>query len=247
MLKTIATVFILVFFLAFLSYFVWEIAKSPGFFVDNPEVGGLVVLGVLAVAGLLFQRWLSPRARPRKTVAERTQNDRTLLFDKNEELQRVGFFDRILGEFVVLVAVLCLYMGKLVEGGAGWLLLAAMSGVVWFISRPPYSLRHAPDRIYGTKDALLVARRGVTENIPYSCIARHEIIARFGIVWYGHTIILHLTGPGRSGKCVRFFMTTPSRAVEESCDGFFVEPVSFEEDFDECIQLHNKRAEARKP
>ncbi|MDR2638042.1 MAG: hypothetical protein LBB55_06865, partial [Zoogloeaceae bacterium] len=129
-----------------------------GFFTEDSRFAWLAALATLSIVGIIFHRWFSPRGRPRKTVRERTQDGRTLLFDKNEELKRVGFFDRIQGEFAVFFFVTALYMEDALAGHMSVLLFAVMTGVIWFINRPPHPLRHAPDRIYGTKDALLVAQ-----------------------------------------------------------------------------------------
>ncbi|MDR2364689.1 MAG: hypothetical protein LBD68_02380 [Zoogloeaceae bacterium] len=213
------------------------------FFRDAPWFTWLLALGALTCVGMIFSRWL-PIGRPRKTIAERTQNGRTLLFDKKEELRRVGVFNRVQGEFAVLLAVLLvtakLYTNGVIRGFAGGILLVVVSVIVWFISRPPHILRHAPDRIYGTKDALLVMRRGVTENIPYSHIVENETFPYAGIVWYGYAIILHLT----EGRCLQFFMTTPSRPPVPP---FGMEPefemsAPFVENLHECIRRHNERS-----
>ena len=218
--------------------------EYPDFFIEAPaEFTWMTAIGTLAVMGVIFRRWLSPGGKPRKTLAERTRNDRALLFEKNEELQMVGVFDRFLGEFAVLLVVCILHAENVITGYTGWGLCAVMSGAVWLVTRPPRDLRHAPDRIYGTKDALLITRRGVTESIPHSHIARFEALGRNGLVWYGYTIVLHLTGPGKSGEQIRFFMTTPSRALQGTeNEDEFPEPVPFEEDFNECVRLLNRRA-----
>ncbi|MDR0737016.1 MAG: hypothetical protein LBF51_09365, partial [Zoogloeaceae bacterium] len=116
-----------------------EIYKEhPGFFSENSWLFWLYVLSMLTAVGMIFHRWL-PQGRPRKTVVERTRNGRTLLFDKNEELQRVGFFDKIQGEFIVMFCVIALYMEDVIKGKlTGGLLFVVMSGIMWFISRPPY-------------------------------------------------------------------------------------------------------------
>jgi hypothetical protein len=159
-----------------------------------------------------------------------------------------------------MFCVIALYMEDVIKGKlTGGLLFVVMSGIMWFISRPPYDLRHAPDKIYGTKDSFLVMRRGATESIPYSRIARHghEAIAKEGIIWYGYTIVLCLTRLGQSDDCIRFFMTTPTRWLDTGQrvywtslrDALFIkfEPVLFEKDLDECIWLHNVRAAVKKP